>query len=255
MAAVQARLDWIRDHPSRQSLDIRDGQDRWTWCDALFMAPPVWLQMWKATGDRSYLEFMDHEWWATTDFLFAPDQRLYYRDATFFTRKEPNGQKIFWSRGNAWVLASLALMLKDLPAELPTHARYVRLFQTLADRIASLQPADGLWRSSLLDPQASPNPESSSSALFCYAMVRGIRLGLLDAQRYGPIVERTWSALQRCVQSDGRVGFVQQPGAAPGNADAFSTAPYGVGAFLMAGSEVCLLKREQNGQASSLPRR
>ncbi len=238
LAAVQGRLDWLRAHPANQSLDIRAGQDRWTWCDALFMAPPVWLQLWKATGDRSYLEFMDREWWATTGFLFSPEDGLFYRDAKFFTQREPNGQKIFWSRGNSWVLASLALMLEDLPADLPSRPRYVQLFQTLAARVAALQPADGLWRSSLLDPGASPNPESSSSAFFCYAITRGIRLGLLDAEKYGPIAQRSWVALQRCVQPDGRLGFVQQPGAAPGSADEFSTAPYGVGAFLLAGVEM-----------------
>ncbi|HYD83968.1 MAG TPA: glycoside hydrolase family 88 protein, partial [Opitutus sp.] len=245
LAAVQARVDWLRDHPSPQSLDIRDGQERWTWCDALFMAPPVCLRLWQVTGDRSYLEFMDREWWATTDFLFSPGDGLFFRDAKFFTQQEANGEKIFWSRGNAWVLASLALMLDDLPADLPSRARYVALFQTMADRIAALQPADRLWRSSLLDPQANPNPESSSTAFFCYAFARGIRLGLLDAAKYGPIVQRTWAALQRCVHDDGRLGFVQQPGAAPGQADELSTAPYGVGAFLMAGAEVHLLQRQQ----------
>ncbi len=251
LAAVQARVDWLMAHPAKQSLDIRDGQDRWTWCDALFMAPPVWLQLWKATGDRRYLEFMDREWWATTDFLYSAADGLFYRDAKFFTQREPNGQKIFWSRGNAWVIASLALMLEDLPADLPARPRYVQLFQTLAARIAALQPTDGLWRSSLLDPAASPNPESSSTAFFCYAFARGIRLGLLDAEKYGPIVERTWTALQHCVQADGRLGFVQQPGAAPGSADEFSTAPYGVGAFLLAGAEVHLLGRERRASAAA----
>jgi unsaturated rhamnogalacturonyl hydrolase len=242
LAAVQSRVDWLRAHPSSQSLDIREGQDRWAWSDALFMAPPVWLRLAKVTGDRGYLEFMDREWWATVDYLFSTDDRLFFRDAKFFPQREPNGEKIFWSRGNAWVLASLALMLEDLPADLPSRARYVQLFQKLAGRIAALQPADGLWRSSLLDPTASPQPESSSTAFFCYAFARGIRLGLLDAGKFGPIVDRTWTALQGCVQPDGRLGYVQQPGAAPGTADEFSTAPYGVGAFLLAGTEIHRLR-------------
>jgi len=251
LAAVQSRLDWLLTHPSSQSLDIRDGQDRWTWCDALFMAPPVWLRLWEITGDRRYLDFMDREWWATTEFLFSKEDALFFRDAKFFTQREANGEKIFWSRGNAWVIASLALMLEDLPADLPSRPHYVELFQALAHRLSSLQPDDGLWRSSLLDPHTNPNPESSATAFFCYAFARGIRLGMLDEKKYRPIVDRTWSALRRCVQKDGRVGFVQQPGAAPGQADASSTAPYGVGAFLLAGTEVYRLQRD--GSTSATP--
>lgn len=242
LAAVQARLDWIRAHPSTQPVDIRQGQDRWTWCDALFMAPPVWLQLWKATGDRGYLEFMDREWWATTDALYASDEHLFFRDANFLTRREPNGRRVFWSRGNGWVLASLALLLADLPEDLPARPKYARLFQEMAARIAALQPADGLWRSSLLDPAANPQPESSSTALFTYAFARGIRLGLLERATFQPVVDRGWAALQTCVDADGCLGFVQQPGAAPGSADRASTAPYGVGAFLLAGSEVYRLQ-------------
>lgn len=254
LAKVQARFDWILKHPSTQPMTIAQGQERWTWSDALFMAPPVWLKLASVTGERAYAEFMDREWWATTDTLFSPREGLFFRDATYFDRHEKNGRPVFWSRGNAWVLASLALMLEEMPKDVPARTKYERLFQQLAARVAALQPADGMWRSSLLDPEANPAPESSSTAFFCYAFARGVRLGLLDAGEYGPRAVKTWIALQKFVATDGHLGAVQQPGAGPGSAGLESTAPYGVGAFLMAGSEIHRLSlREEKAGSSGAP--
>lgn len=255
LAKVQARFDWILKHSSVQPMTIAQGQQRWTWSDALFMAPPVWLKLATATGERAYWEFMDREWWATVDALFSQKEGLFFRDATYLDRREQNGRPVFWSRGNAWVLAALALMLEEIPREAPSRPRYERLFQGLAARVAALQPEDGMWRSSLLDPAANPLPESSSTALFCYAFARGVRLGLLNAAEYGPRAARTWIALQRFVGPDGHLGAVQQPGAGPGSAGLESTAPYGVGAFLMAGAEIHRLSRlaEETRGVPALP--
>lgn len=241
IAGVQSRFDWIMRHAPAQPMTILRGQHRWTWCDALFMAAPVWARLARVTGDRAYLDHMDREWWAATAHLYAPDEHLFFRDATFFDRREANGAKIFWSRGNAWVLAALARVLDEMPADYPSRENYIALYRDMAARIAALKPAGGLWRASLLDRSAYPGPEVSSSAFFCYAFAWGINNGHLDRTEYEPLVLKTWDALAACVQPDGHLGYIQQPGAAPGSAAADSTAPYGVGAFLLAGVEVSKL--------------
>lgn len=238
LAGVQSRFDWIMAHPPNQRMTIEEGQERWTWCDALFMAPPVWALLSRVTGDERYVSFMDTEWWSVVDHLYSPEDNLFFRDATFFDRREPNGAKVFWSRGNGWVLAGLARVLDELPADYPARSRYVALFRTMAERIVSLQPEDGLWRSSLLDPSRYPGPEVSGSAFFCYALAWGVNRGLLDRADYHEPVMAAWAALERHVRSDGHLGYIQQPAAQPGSAGVTSTAPYGVGAFLLAGAEV-----------------
>lgn len=241
LAGVQSRFDWIRRHRPAQPMTIARGQDRWTWCDALFMAGPVWARLARVTRDPAYLDHLDAEWWAVVEHLYAPGQRLFFRDATFFDRREANGAPVFWSRGNGWVLAALARVLEELPADRVNRERYADLFRSMAERVVALQPADGLWRSSLLEVAAYPEPEVSGSALFCYALASGINGGFLERARYEPVVRRTWTALAAKVQSDGRLGYVQQPSAQPGRATEWSTAPYGVGAFLLAGAEVARL--------------
>jgi unsaturated rhamnogalacturonyl hydrolase len=210
----------------------------WWWCDALFMAPPVWARLYKATGERSYLDYMDHEWWITSSLLYDPQEHLYFRDATFLQKHETNGKKLFWSRGNGWVMAGLARVLDEMPADYPTRSKYVAQYREMAARIASLQGTDGLWRPGLLDADAYKLPEVSGSAFFVYAMAWGINHGILDRKTYLPIVQKGWKGLVEHIYVDGRLGCIQPIGAAPGDFSASSSYVYGVGAFLLAGSEV-----------------
>lgn len=210
----------------------------WWWCDALFMAPPVWARLYQATGDKSYLDYMDREWWITSKLLYDPDEHLYFRDASYLQKTEANGKKIFWSRGNGWVMAGLARVLEVMPDNYPSREKYVDQYRQMAERVASLQGTDGLWRPGLLDADAYPLPEVSGSAFFVYSLAWGIDHGLLERGEYLPVVKRGWVGLLSHIYEDGRLGCIQPIGAAPGAFKPSSSYVYGVGAFLLAGSEV-----------------
>jgi rhamnogalacturonyl hydrolase YesR len=215
----------------------------WWWCDALFMAPPVLAKLSSITGDRKYLDFMDHEWGITSGLLYDPKMHLFYRDATFLGKHEANGSGLFWSRGNGWVMAGLALVLTDMPADYPGRAKYENQLREMAAEIASLQGSDGLWRPGLLDAAAYPLPEDSGSAFYVYALAWGVDHGLLDRKRNLPVIEKGWAGLIAHIYADGRIGCVQPIGAAPGDYTATASYVFGTGAFLLAGSEVDRLAR------------
>ena len=243
LAPTQARFDFILAHPKDGSLDMDrtknpDRLDRWSWCDALFMAPPAWTKLWQATGNPAYLDYMVRKWWETSAYLYDPAEHLYFRDSSYFTKQEKNGRKVFWGRGNGWVMAGLARVLELLPADHPARPRFEGQFREMADRIVTLQQADGFWRASLLDPASYPMQETSGTGFYCYALAWGINHGLLDRAQFEPAVRRAWSALAGCVEADGRLTHVQPVGATPVTFAAESTEPFGVGAFLFAGSEV-----------------
>ncbi len=148
--------------PSVQSLDFSQpgrGQDSWSWCDALFMAPPAWMRLYAATDDERYMDFAVTNWWRATDFLYDTNEHLFFRDSTYFDKREANGQKIFWSRGNGWAMAGLVRMLQFLPMNHPDRPRFEQLFKDMADKILACQQPDGLWRVSLLDPDSYPIPK------------------------------------------------------------------------------------------------
>ncbi|HEY3380680.1 MAG TPA: glycoside hydrolase family 88 protein [Vicinamibacterales bacterium] len=214
------------------------------WCDALFMGPPALSAVTAATGDRKYLDLATRLWWKTTEYLYDKDERLYFRDSRFFEQREPNGKKVFWSRGNGWVIAGLARLIDDMPTDRADRGRAITLFKEMAARVAALQGEDGYWRASLLDPGSLPNPETSGSGFFVYALAWGVNRGLLDRATYDPHIRKGWAALVRAVQPDGRLGWVQRIGDKPGATSAETTEVYGVGALLLAGSEMHVLARK-----------
>ncbi|MBN2210427.1 MAG: glycoside hydrolase family 88 protein, partial [Sedimentisphaerales bacterium] len=118
----------------------------------------------------------------------------------------------------------------------------------MAAKIASIQQPDGLWHSSLLDPQTYKDPETSGTGFFCYSLAWGINHGLLDRAMYLPVVKKAWAGLIDCVHPDGKLGWVQPPGGSPKSRYTTGydvTENYGVGAFLLAGSEVYKLAEAQ----------
>ena len=237
LGPIRTRMDAV--------MQLPDDKDKplWWWCDALFMAPPVLVKLARITGDRKYLDFMDREWWITSNLLFDPVTHLFYRDATFLGKHEANGNGLFWSRGNGWVMAGLARVLNEMPLDYPSRPKYVTQFQQMAGEIASIQGSDGLWRPGLLNPSAYPLPENSGSAFYVYALAWGVNNGILDRAKYLPVIEKGWAGLVSHIYVDGRLGCIQPIGAAPGDYTATASYVFGTGAFLLAGSEVDKLAR------------
>jgi unsaturated rhamnogalacturonyl hydrolase len=248
---------YLRYHDPVMIAAIRDQFDRviktpdstsdlfWWWCDALFMVPPAWVRMYKATGNRAYLDYVDRQWWITSSKLYDSEEHLFSRDATYLDKKESNGKKLFWSRGNGWVIAGLVRVLEYLPEDFADRPKFVAQYKEMAEKIASLQGADGLWRPGLLNPGAYPLPETSGSAFYTYALAWGVNQGILDQAVYLPVVTKAWKGLLNHVYVDGRLGCIQPIGSAPDQYKPTSSYTFGVGAFLLAGSEVDRLAKRQ----------
>ena len=243
IAPLRERFDAILAKPSdAPSLDFtlpdKKALEQWSWCDSLFMSPPTWVRLYAATGDEKYLNFALTNFWRTTDYLYDPQEHLFFRDSTYFKKTEANGQKVFWARGNGWVMAGIVRLLQYLPMNNPERPRFEQLFKDMADKILACQQPDGLWRASLLDPESYPLKETSGSGFFTYAFAWGVNQGLLDRAKFEPAIQKAWTALVSCVESDGKLTHVQPVGSDPKKFADDSTAPYGVGAFLLAGSEI-----------------
>lgn len=220
----------------------------WWWCDALFMTPPIITRYAVLKNDTKYIDEMHKYYLECYNLLFDKEENLFYRDNRFLwkgtpeDRKEPNGKKVFWSRGNGWVLAGLAMMLEDMPKDYKHRHFYEELYKKMAKRILELQPNDGLWRVSLLNPESFQHGEVSGSGFFAYAFAWGINNKYLDAKTYKSAVLKAWKSMKECQHESGKVGWVQNIGYDPKPADKDSWQNFGTGAFLLAGSEIIKMK-------------
>ncbi|WP_082854043.1 glycoside hydrolase family 88 protein [Brevundimonas sp. GW460-12-10-14-LB2] len=245
---LRQRLDWQVPYLAR-------AEDTpalvWWWADALYMAPPVFARMTAITGDPKYLTAADKEWRRTAARLWVEDEKLFLRDERFKdeNHRDADGDRIYWSRANGWVMGGLVRWLESVPVDFAGRAFYVDLFQKMAGRIAGLQQEDGLWRASLLDPEAYPEAETSGSVFYVYALAWGINHGLLDRDTYLPHVLKGWAGLNRHVLANGLVGAAQKTGDQPVSTDPEDVGLYASGTYILAGLEVASL----NDPVRSLP--
>lgn len=236
--------------------DLALPPEQYWWIDAMFMGLPLWPRWAQRTGNAAYLgkhaqfyDFLKYRGATTwrsgcTDTgLFDATEDLWWRDCMYVARRDALGHKVFWARGNGWVLAAMARTLMALPAGDPQAGEYRSMLQRMSARVAQLQGDDGMWRSSLLSPSLHPAPETSATALFTYAMAYGVRTGLLDAPTYLPVVLEAWRGLSTVsLQPTGFLSHCQPVGEAPGDPSTTSSIGYCVGAFGLAALEVAKLE-------------
>ena len=227
--------------------------DYWWWADGLYMVMPVMTKLNKITGNKKYLDKLYEYVLVSDSIMYDPEEGLYYRDAKYVypKHKSANGKKDFWARGDGWVLAGLAKVLKDAPADWEHRKFFEDKYRKMADAVVACQQPAGYWSRSMYDEEHAPGPETSGTAFFTYGLLWGINNGYLSDPKYLDAAQKGWNYLSKtALQKDGSVGYVQPIGekAIPGQVvDRNSTSNFGTGAFLLAASEyVRMLEKEAN---------
>lgn len=227
--------------------------DYWWWADGLYMVMPVMTKLHNLTGNAKYLDKLYEYVLYSDSIMLDPETGLYYRDAKYVypKHKSANGKKDFWARGDGWVLAGLAKVLKDLPAEYKHRQFFVDKYVKLADAVVASQQPGGYWSRSMLDEAHAPGQETSGTAFFTYGLLWGVNNGYLKDAKYLDAAKKGWEYLSKtALQKDGSIGYVQPIGekAIPGQVvDRNSTSNFGTGAFLLAACEyVRFLEKETN---------
>ena len=229
--------------------------DDWSWIDAIQMGMPVFAKLGVLEKDDRYYEKMYGMYMYTRNKhgdngLFNPTDGLWWRDADFDPPyKEPNGEDCYWSRGNGWVIAALAKVLSIIPDDAPHREQYVKDLKSMAEALVPIQRKDGFWNVSLHDPTHYGGKELSGTALFIYGITYGVNNGILDKETYLPIIEKGWKAMiGEGLHTNGFLGYLQSTGKEPkdGQPLSYDKIPdfedYGIGCFLLAGSEIYKMK-------------
>ncbi len=218
--------------------------DYWWWADGLYMVMPVMTKLYNITGEKKYLDKLYEYFAYARNLMYDEESGLFYRDAKYIypKHKTDSGLKDFWSRGNGWVFAALAKVLEELPETDPHRDEYIQLYQTMAKALLKTQQEEGYWTRSILDPDHAPGRETSGTAFFAYGFLWGVNNGFFDKVTYKPVIDKSWKYLTEiALQPDGSIGYVQPIGERANqhkNVGAQTTADFGVGAFLLAASEM-----------------
>jgi rhamnogalacturonyl hydrolase YesR len=243
---IQPTIDFLN-NPHKKTTPVSEPMtwyfenDGRRFVDGLFTAPPALAMMYQMTGDEKYVNWMDACFWDVYGEIFDSDAGLFNRDARSKPHKTRNGKKMLWSRGNGWAFGGVTRILKHLPADHGSYARYQALYIQMAESLAARQQADGFWRPNLDDPEQYNVRESSGTGFFTYGIAWGINNGILDRERFLPVAKNGWAALASVVNEAGAVTWNQPPGGGPGMVKETDSTEYGSGIFLLAASEIYLL--------------
>lgn len=233
-------------------------EDNRRYCDALYVCPPAYAMLSKVTGDPKYLAWMDAIFWDVYGDLYDRKDHLFYRDDRFIYQEgapkkaeiqnerdsskpyriSSNGKKVLWSRGNGWVFAGIARILKYTPSGYTNYTRYLALYKEMAGELKKRQQPDGFWYPNLDDAQDYGSKESSGTSFFTYGLAWGINNGILSREEYFPVVEKSWAALVSTISEEGKVQWGQMVGGSPYKILQEDSHEYISGMFLLAGSEI-----------------
>lgn len=252
------KKDTVRIHDVKASVDLMvtsEKSDDWWWIDAIQMAMPVFTKLGVYYHDNRYFDKM----WDLYSYakykhggngLYNAPEHLWWRDKDFVPPyKTPDGKNCYWSRGNGWVVAALVRVLEVLPKTDAHYQEYLQDYKNMMAAILKLQRDDGFWNPSLHDPNDYGGKEATGTSLFVYGMAWGINNHILDAGVFKPAMVKAWNVLiKECVHPNGFLGYVQGTGKEPkdGQPVNYDHEPdfedYGLGCFLLAGSEIYKMK-------------
>jgi unsaturated rhamnogalacturonyl hydrolase len=239
-AMIAPAIEWYRT-PARNSPASGKrwylNEDDLSYIDSLYGAAAL-AMLSKASKDPKYLKTMQAFFDDLTAELLDKETGLYFEEIPFISRRTANGRKIYWSRGNGWVISGITRILEYLPEDYPRRQEYVDILRRMSAALAKRQDASGLWFPSLDDPKEVPELETSGAAFFCHSLAWGINHGVLDRATYLPVVEKAWAGLVRNVNPQGKVLGGQPVDFQPNSFEQDSTHEYVTGAFLLAGSQV-----------------
>ena len=180
--------------PSRMDLSA---ETRY-WIDDMYMLTILQLEAYRATGDKKYLDRDAVEMVAYLDKLQQPNGLFYHAPDVPF----------YWGRGDGWVAVGMAEMLRDLPQDHPQRKRILESYRLMMSALLKYQGKDGMWRQLIDHDEAWP--ESSSSAMFTFALITGVKNGWLDAATYGPAARKAWIAVAGYIDQNENITSVCQ---------------------------------------------
>ena len=166
------------------------------WIDDMFMITAVQIQAYRATGGVKYVDRAALEMTVYLDKLQQPNGLFYHAPDVPF----------FWGRGDGWVAVGMAEILRSLPRDHPRSARILEAYRKMMKSLLKYQGSDGMWRQIIDHPEAWP--ETSSTAMFTFAMISGVKNGWLDEKTYGSAARKGWLGLVSYINADGEVSNV-----------------------------------------------
>ena len=166
------------------------------WIDDMYMITIVQTHAYKVTNDSKYIDRAAKEMVMYLDELQRPNGLFYHAPDVPF----------YWGRGNGWMAAGMAELLSSLPEDSEYRLRILHGYRTMMKSLKKYQSSNGLWHQLLDHPDCWI--ETSGSAMFTFAFIKGVKNGWLDAKEYAPAARKAWMAMVKYIDENNNVKSV-----------------------------------------------
>jgi rhamnogalacturonyl hydrolase YesR len=160
------------------------------WIDDMFMITAVQSQAYRATGDRKYIDRAAREMVLYLDTIQLANGLFYHSPEAHYS----------WGRGNGWMAVGMSEILRILPDDNPNKPVIMKGYKKMMVALLKYQEPDGMWRQIIDDTEAWK--ETSSTGMFTYAFITGVKYGWLDEKTYGPAARKAWLQLLTYINKD-----------------------------------------------------
>ena len=150
------------------------------WLDDLYMSVPCLAQMGRLTGDRRYFDDAAKQILQFHSRMFVPQNNLWMHG--WIQEMSPH-PAFHWARANGWALMATVELLTELPTNHPQRTQLLNILRAHAAGLRRTQAPSGLWHQLLDRPDSYE--ETSSSAMYVFALTRAINKGWLSRTTYG----------------------------------------------------------------------
>ncbi len=190
-------VDYIRTAPRAIDDAVNHlGNSRWNWIyprsiwvDSLMMFSVFPSMYGRAEGMPELVDFAARQPRLYAQRLLDPHTNLWHH--SYWVRAKRPYPPVFWGRGNGWVVASLPMILDQLPLEHPERPAIMALLARTSGALLGLQRDDGTWPTILADKRRAHSSqqdyrELSATALISAGWLHAVREGYLPEQFLEP---------------------------------------------------------------------
>ena len=202
--AIEFHMQRLREHPRCQCGSFWHKQlyPNQVWLDGLFMVEPFYMEYEMKFGGMEKVADIVRQFRNVRQHLWNGEKGLNYHAwdesrQMFWADKETGLSANFWLRSTGWYLMALVDTIGNCREELYEHYRaLVDIFRESLTGLLRYQAEDGLFYQVIDHPEAEGNyTETSGSSMVAYALMKGVRLGILDPEKYLPIGQKVFEAI------------------------------------------------------------
>ncbi|NCA66982.1 MAG: hypothetical protein EOM87_02845 [Clostridia bacterium] len=176
------------------------------WVDSLMMFSVFTARYGAENGLGNMIDYAARQPASYAKYLMDKDDKLWYHSYWVKQHTHYPRRKLYWGRGNGWVIASFPMIYESIGKDHPLAKEIAEIYQSTSAALLNYQRSDGAFET-VFNKVGKTYRELSATALIAGGWLHGIRLGILDKSYLKPALKAYNLCIDSIICEDGGVFF------------------------------------------------